>query len=526
MCENPRESKKNDPETLEEALTSSDADKWKFAMREELENLERNETWKIVPRPEGRKVVKCKWVFKRKYDKEGNIERYKARLVARGYTQVEGIDYKETFCPVIKLKSIRTLLAFSVEQDWQVHQLDITAAYLNGKLSETVYMELPSMNLHEKPSEEVCLLQKSIYGLHQSGREWNICLDKFLKSINLTRSRADPCVYFNKKNDLIIGVYVDDLLVMSKDSVTIQKFKEDIGAAFETKDLGEINHLLSIRIQRNEDSSITLDQSTYSNELLETTGMSNCKGAATPLDPGMRYVQASEDNMLSAEQALRYRQAVGGLLYLSGGTRPDLAFATTYMSQFNNRPSKEHWTGVQHILRYLKQTKDTKLIFQQTGKGLQVFCDSDWASDKVDRRSFSGYVILLAGGAVSWSSKKQRTTALSTVEAEYFAMCHAAKEVLWFQNFLGEIFDQQFFSLPQNILVDNQGAISLAKNHVTSERNKHIELRNFFLREKVEEKLLTFTYVPSASNAADMLTKSVQRKTLQKQRHFTGLREI
>lgn len=507
-------------------MAGPDAEGWKLAMEEELENLRRNETWEIVARPIGRTVVKCKWVFKRKLDKDGKFARYKARLVARGYTQVEGIDYKETFCPVIKSKSIRTLLAFSVEQNWQVHQLDITAAYLNGKLSETVFMEQPPLSLHSKPREEVCLLKKSLYGLHQSGREWNICLDKFLKSINLTRSRADPCVYFNKKNDLIIGVYVDDLLVMSKESTTIQKFKEDIGAAFETKDLGEINHLLSIRIQRNKDSSITLDQSTYASELLETTGMSNCKGASTPLDPGMRYVQASEDNMLSAAEALKYRQAVGGLLYLSGGTRPDLAFATTYMSQFNNRPSKEHWTGVQHILRYLKQTKNTKLIFQKTGKSLEVFCDSDWASDKVDRRSFSGYVVLLAGGAVSWSSKKQRTTALSTVEAEYIAMCHAAKEVLWFQNFLGEIFNQQFFTLPQNILVDNQGAISLARNHVTSDRNKHIDLRNFFLREKVEENLLIFTYVPSGSNAADMLTKSVQRKTLQKQKLSTGLREI
>ncbi|XP_035231791.1 secreted RxLR effector protein 161-like, partial [Stegodyphus dumicola] len=156
--------------------------------------------------------------------------------------------------------------------------------------------------------------------------------------------------------------------------------------------------------------------------------MQDAKGASTPLDPGMKYTTATKDNMLNAEGALKYRQAVGGLLYLAGGTRPDLAFATTYMSQFNNCPSKEHWAGVQHILRYLKQTKELKLTFQKTGKNLEVFGDSDWAGDKIDRRSFSGYVVLLAGGAVSWSSKKQQTTALSTVEAEYLSMCHAAKE--------------------------------------------------------------------------------------------------
>lgn len=511
---------------MEEALTSPEAEKWKLAMGEELENLRRNETWDIVPRPKGRKVVKCKWVFKRKFDKDGQVDRYKARLVARGYTQVEGIDYKETFSPVIKSKSIRTLLAFSVEKHWQVHQLDITAAYLNGKLSETIFMEQPPLSLNEKPGEEVCLLRKSLYGLHQSGREWNICLDGFLKSIKLTRSRADPCVYFDKETELIVGVYVDDLLVMSSRSFTIHKFKENIGAVFEVKDLGEINHLLSIRVDRKKDGSMTLDQSAYASELLETTGMSNCKGASTPLDPGMKYIPASEDNSLNAEEALKYRQAVGGLLYLAGGTRPDLAFATTYMSQFSNCPSREHWAGVQHVLRYLKQTKEFKLTFQKTGRNLEVFCDSDWAGDKIDRRSFSGYVVLLAGGAVSWSSKKQRTTALSTVEAEYFAMCHVAKEVLWFQNFLQEIVNEQFLNVPQSILVDNQGAISLAKNHVTSERNKHIELRHFFLREKVEEKLLTFTYVPSRSNAADIFTKSVQKKVLCDQRSSIGLREI
>lgn len=282
----------SDPETLEEALTSPDAEKWKQAMKEELENLERNETWQIVAKPKGRKIVKCKWVFKRKFDKNGQVERYKARLVARGYTQVEGIDYKETFCPVIKSKSIRTLLAFSVEQDWQVHQLDITAAYLNGKLNETIFMEQPQLNLHGK-TNEVCLLKKSLYGLHQSGREWNLCLDGFLKSVNLTRSRADPCVYFNKEAELIVGVYVDDLLVTSSRYSTIQKFKDDIKAVFEVKDLGELHHLLSIRITRNKDGSMTLDQNTYSEELLEATGMSNAKGVSTSLEPGIKIYESN-----------------------------------------------------------------------------------------------------------------------------------------------------------------------------------------------------------------------------------------
>lgn len=232
-----------DPDSLKEALTQPDAEKWKLAMEEELENLRKNETWEIVPRPKDRKIVKCKWVFKKKYE-NGSVSRYKARLVARGYTQVEGIDYKETFSPVIKMKSIRALLAYSVEQNWLVHQLDITAAYLNGKLSETVFMEKPIVHWQEKPTEEVCLLKKSLYGLHQSGREWNVCLDKFLKSYHLTRSKADPCVYADKERNLIVGVYVDDFLVMSDLESTIQEFKEHLGATLEVKDLGEIHNLL------------------------------------------------------------------------------------------------------------------------------------------------------------------------------------------------------------------------------------------------------------------------------------------
>ncbi|XP_035215308.1 uncharacterized protein LOC118188897 [Stegodyphus dumicola] len=214
-------------------------------MEKELENLKRNETWDIVPRPEGRKVVKCKWVFKRKLNKDGQVERYKARLVARGYTQVEGIDYKETFSPVIKTKSIRTLLAFSVEQDCQVHQQDITSAYLYGKLTK-----------------------------NSSFRNLRIILQP----------------------------------------------------TFKIKDLGEIHHLLSIRISRREDSCVTLDQSVYASELLETTNMQDAKGASTPLDPGMKYTTATKDNMLNAEGALKYRQAVGGLLVPSRRNKARFSF--------------------------------------------------------------------------------------------------------------------------------------------------------------------------------------------------------
>lgn len=240
--------------------------------------------------------------------------------------------------------------------------------------------------------------------------------------------------------------------------------------------------------------------------------MADAKTASSPLDPGHKYQRGNNGNPTREDLPRNYRKAIGALLYLVGGTRPDLAFATTYMSQFNEHPTEEHWSGVKHIFRYVKQTKSYALTYKRTGKCVQAYCDADWASDRNDRKSFSGYVFTLAGAAISWSSKKQQSTALSTVEAEYIAMCHAAKEALWLQNFMKELHAQEFMHEPQVLLVDNQGAVALAKNQITSDRSKHIDLKYHFLREKVEEEKLQLRYVESSSNSADLFTKPLSGK--------------
>lgn len=243
-----KQTNQTDPETLHEALSAPDKEEWKAAIQSELDSLEASKTWELVPRPKDRKVIKCKWVFRKKYDENGHPQRYKARLVACGYSQVEGTYYKETFSPVVKLKSIRTLLAIAVERNWKIHQVDITAAYLNGTLKETIYMEQPSpFGDYEK--NEVCLLKRSLYGLRQSGREWNFTLDKVLKPEGMTRSKADPCVYISKKK-LIVGIYVDDLLIIAEDEKEIANFKSRLGEKFDAKDLGEARHILSIRLKK------------------------------------------------------------------------------------------------------------------------------------------------------------------------------------------------------------------------------------------------------------------------------------
>lgn len=218
-------------------MSAPDKEKWKAAIQSELDTLEASGTWELVPRPKERQVVKCKWVFHKKYDENGDLEKYKARLVACGYSQVEGTDYKETFSPVVKLKSIRTLLAIAVERNWKIHQVDITAAYLNGTLKEAVYMEQPQP-FGDCKKDEVCLLKKSLYGLRQSGKEWNLTLDKLLKLQGMTRSKADPCVYVSKERRLIVGVYVDGLLVIAEGEEEIADFKSCLGQEFDAKNLG------------------------------------------------------------------------------------------------------------------------------------------------------------------------------------------------------------------------------------------------------------------------------------------------
>ena len=428
--------------------------------------------------------------------------------------QVLGVDFQETYSPVIKLKSIRLLIAIAVEMSLEIHQMDITAAYLNGVLEDDVYMAQPEGCLVEGSEHLVCHLKKSLYGLRQSGRVWNTCLDNYLMQYGLKRASADPCIYYSGEKGIIVGVYVDDLLIIGK-LQQINHFKEDIKSVFVAKDLGPASHILSMKITQEEDGCISLDQTSYISEILDTFKMTDAKCAATPLDMNLNFSTAENPQPGNEEAKFPYRQAIGSLLYLACGTRPDLAYSSTFMSQFNEAHSEVHWRGVKHIFRYLKGTKHRKLKYRKTGKGLQIYSDADWGGDRTDRKSFSGYIMLLADAPVSWSSKKQPITALSSTEAEYVAMCHVAKEVLWMNNLLKEIC-VNLASTPQTVCVDNQGAIFLANNHVTSDRSKHIDIKYYFLRDLVAQNVIKFIHVKSEDNAADMLTKRTTKKALVK----------
>lgn len=377
-----------DPQSVEEAMQAYDGEEWKEAMAEEFENLMRNRTWNFVKRTNAIKAIRTKWSFKRKYDENGRLTRHRARVVALGNEQRPGIDYDKTYSPVVKMKTTRTLLAIAVKQGWSVHHLDIIAAYLLADIEDEAYIEIPngfteaSENLRKKypniPNAEelasgqwVCKLEKCMYGLHQSGRRWNETLDAFLKAKELARSRADPCVYFNMKREIIVTTYVDDLVLYGKTD-EIGRMKKVISEEFETRDLGILRHVQSICVTMS-DNSIRIDQTAYANEILREFNMSQSKPTKSPLTIGGKYEKANEQNKLDEAGAARYRKAIGSLLYLATGTRPDLAYATTYLSQFSKEPSTEHWQAVKHVLRYVQGTKNYAIEYTKNEDSIEFY---------------------------------------------------------------------------------------------------------------------------------------------------------
>ena len=493
-----------EPSSVEEALSGGEAEHWRAAMMEELENLKRKCTYEIVKKPAGKNVLGCKWVLKVKQKPDGTVERYKARLVAQGFSQIPGIDFKETYSPVIKRKSIRLLMALAVENEWVQEHVDVLSAYLNSPLHEEVYMKQPKY-FEEGGQNYVCKLNKSIYGLKQSGREWYEHIDKVLCDLKLKRLTSDPCVYCDEEKKLIIGVYVDDLALWGK-KCKVEWAKQQLSSVLEVRALGNMYQMLSLHVVRPNDAEIIIDQHHYVKQVLCEYGMSDCKGRVSPLE--VNGEGESEGDSDKCDQYL-YRKAVGNLLYLSGSSRPDLCYAVCKISQKCNDPTKKDWNDVKHILRYLKHTCDLKLNYERKNAPIEIYCDSDWANDKDCRKSISGYVVLLAGAAICWQTRKQSVVALSTVEAEYIAMCEATKEALWLTSILDELGQSRFAGTPCKIFADNQGAISFSKNRIASEKLKHLEVKYNFVRDCVEKGKVYFEYVQSNNNLADLFTKSV-----------------
>jgi hypothetical protein len=342
---------------------------------------------------------------------------------------------------------LRTLLALASENKWKVHHLDITAAYLEADIDTPVYMEIPEGL--PKDSGRVCKLRKSLYGLHQSGRLWNEHLNQFFIEKGFERCKSDPCVYYKQGKEIIVAIYVDDIYLFGVDQ-EINIVKKDLAERYRIKDLGEITNLLNIRVTKTSEG-FELDQEAYAKELLTEFQMENSKRIATPLSLGTKLRKTFPVKELSTEYIAKYQKGIGCLLFLASNTRPDLSFAATYLSQFRKNPSQEHWIAFKHVLRYLRGTMDMRLTYARTGKALQMFTYADWGSDVSDRRSFSGGVSILEGGAVNWYCRKQPSVSLSTSEAELIALSEISKEAIWFKNFMTEIKQLNLLDTPTKL---------------------------------------------------------------------------
>lgn len=502
-----------DPSTLKEALGSDNSEKWKTAIAEEYDSLVKNNTWSLTKLPPGRKAIHCKWVFKTKTDHLGNVTRYKARLVAKGCAQKAGIDYSETYSPVVRYSTIRYLMSIAVEFDLDIHQMDVDTAFLQGNLHDVIYMYQPS--LYSDGTEMVCKLNKPIYGLKQASREWNKKLGSALKAAGLTQSKIDPCVYFKIQDDkmFFIAVYVDDLMIFDNDKQIRDEIKSKLMKQFQMKDLGAAQYCIGLHIIRDrENGTISLDQKGYIDIILERFNMSECNPVYTPMDASMKLttdMSPKNDEEKSEMSSVPYQEAVGSILYLAQGTRPDITFAINNLSRFNNNPGHAHWTAVKHLMRYLKGTSYAKLTFsRKANSDIVCFSDADWASDLDERRSCTGCVFLKNGAAISWISKRQPTIALSSTEAEYMALSTSTQELMWLRQLERDIWGEK---KPTLMCCDNQSAIRLGMNDTYQPRTKHIDVRHHFIREKLTLQQLKIVHVATADMVADVLTKSLPK---------------
>ena len=520
----------NDPKTYKQAMKSPNAKQWENAMKEELSSLNKHNTWDLVDLPAGKNLVGCKWVFKTKRDASGAVDRFKARLVAQGYSQEYGIDYDEVFAPVARYDSIRSVLAIGAQHNYEIHQMDVKSAFLNGELDEEIFMKQPEGYIDKNQPEKVCRLNSSLYGLKQSARCWNLVIDSYLKSKNFVQNSADPCIYYKsevvdgKEIVVLIAVYVDDSILCSNQLSVLNAEKKDLSERFEMDDRGEIHYILGMSIRRDRDNCLlTIDQRCYLQNVLIRFGMENCKPMSTPVDPDSKFVSLSKDE--EPVDVSLYQAVIGSLNYAAICTRPDLSTAVGILSKFMQNPSNEHWVGVKRVLRYVQGTLNYGLVYQQSTEfQLEAYSDSDWAGCVETRKSTSGHVCRLGNNTISWRSKKQPIVALSSTEAEYIALCAATQEVVWMRRLLEGVAHAQVGATV--VHEDNQGAMSLSRNPKDHARTKHIDVKYHYVREAVEKEIICVKYLPTADMLADALTKGLAKPKFEKFREEMGVLDV
>jgi hypothetical protein len=516
----------SDPETVSEARRSKYWTEWLAAIHEELESLKAKGVYEELHTiPPGRKAVQYKWVLHIKRDKDGVISRFKARLVAKGFTQIPGQDFSFTFAPVARWDTIRSILCVTALNDYELRQLDVKTAYLNGPLDEEIYMNAPEGFTSSSPYWR---LRKGLYGLRQAGRQWYLTLHQAYSDLGYVRCESDWSAYSRHTPNgfSMSATSVDDILLASDSKTESDRAANEINNKFTTTDGGDAEWILGCRITRCRPKRLLMiDQAQFASTILREFGMERCNSVKTPSPKSRLTSEMCPQTDAEREEValLPYRAIVGKCMYLSTCTRPDISFAVRELARFMSNYGRQHYDAAKQLLRYIKGTISRGIIYGDSDNSTPIFhsfTDSDWAMSE-GRKSISGYVVLCGGGPITWSSKQQTIVALSSCEAEYIACTHCAREIIWLRSLFDELGFSQAF--PTILYCDNQGTVSCSHDPHSHSRMKHIDIRAHFIRDCVNRRLVDVQHLPGIQNPSDLFTKPLDRVLHQKWIHCLRL---
>ena len=425
------------------------------------------------------------------------------------------------------LKTIRILLSIAAALDYEIWQMDVKTAFLNGNLDERIYMQQPEGFIENGQEGKVYELQRSIYGLKQASRSWNIRFDETVKTFGFLQLEDEPCVYklIHEGKVVFLILYVDDILLIGNDVGKLSEVKLWLAKQFDMKDLGEAAFVLGIQIFRDrEKRQLALSQASYVDKMLSRYFMQDSKKGMLPYISGVQLSKEQSPKTPQEVEDMRrypYASAVGSLMYAMLCTRPDICYAVGVVSRFQSNPGPEHWTAVKSILKYLRRTRNYMLVFSGSDLKMTGYTDSDFQADKDSRKSTSGCVFTLNGGSVVWRSVKQSCIADSTMEAEYVAASEAAKEAVWLRKFLIDLEVVPEADEPMILYCDNSGAVANSKEPRSHKRSKHIERKYHLIRDIVERGDVSVQKISTHDNIADPFTKTLSIRVFEG--HLEGL---
>ena len=451
------------------------------------------------------------------------IERFRALLVAKRFSQKAGIDFDQTFSPVVKYDSLRIILSIAAAEDLDLFQFDVSTAFLHGELTEEIYLEQPGGFSVKGREGDVYRLHKCLYGLKQSGRVWNTKFDGLVTTFGLVASTVDPCVYHYQKDGvfLILCLWVDDGLLVCNTAQLVSDLFSYLQIHFEIKPK-IVDRFVGLHITRDRTNrKLYVSQPSCIVNLSSAFNMQNCDPVSTPADSNSRL--SASQNPSDSLLKFPYRNAVGALIHLCVN-RPDLNFAVGQVAKHSSNPDKSHINAVKRILAYVKGTANYGICFGNNNNTLVAFCDADYAGDTDTRRSTTGCVVMLNGGPVTWGSRQQQCVSLSTTEAEYVAACETTRQVVWLRNLF------QYIGLVQKtatvLFCDNQGAIHLRKNPENHKRTKHIEVQYHYVRKSQSDGIISVQYVSTKNQLADVFTKALPRDAFEISRNSISVFSI